>query len=89
MKSATVFLAPLVALLLLLPAPVSAAPLTIPQQAGQVDILPTPTPEPTLQPTVEPTAEPTAEPTPEPEPEPEPPAEELPAQEEPPAEETP
>jgi hypothetical protein len=57
-KSATVSLALLVALLLLLPAPAVAAPLTIPQQADQADAPPaTPTPEVTPEPTPEPTPE--------------------------------
>ncbi len=73
MKSATLFLAPLVALLLLLlPAPASAFSPTALQQADAP--LPSPTPETRLESTPEPTAEPTArqrraneEPTPTPE----------------------
>ncbi len=77
MKSATVFLAPLVALLLLLlPAPASAfAPATL-QQADAPPPAPTPetrleaTPEPTAESSVPPTAELKAEQTEEPSPEP-------------------
>lgn len=65
MKSATVFLAPLVALLLLLlPAPASAFSPTALQQADAPP--PAPTPESRLEPTPEPMAEPTALPTAEP-----------------------
>ncbi len=74
MKSATLFLAPLVALLLLLlPAPASAFSPTALQQADAPPPAPTPdtrlepTPEPTAEPTALPTAEPTEEPTPTPE----------------------
>lgn len=76
-KSATVFLAPLVALLLLLlPSPASAfAPTTL-QQADAPPPTPTPeirleaTPEPTTEPPAPPTAQQKAEPTEEPTPEP-------------------
>jgi hypothetical protein len=73
-KSATLILAPLVALLLLLlPAPASAFSPTASQQADAPPPAPTPetrlepTPEPTAEPTALPIAEPTEEPTPTPE----------------------